>query len=106
VPTRHIGEQVQVNSIDPQQREILGEAASHLHAIGSANDAEDHNYKEDARRMRADACAALRDLLEQYPFLGDLLPELQGELNSGHILGFGWSTLLDAVEAYLSERSR
>lgn len=85
-----------------QQQKILREAALHLHAIGSANDAEDHNYKQDAERMRTEACAALRKLLEQHPFLGELLPELQGELDSDHILGFGWSTLLDAIEAYVS----
>ena len=91
-----------MDSIDPKQREILAEAARHLHALGSANDAEDHGYHEDARRMRADACTALRELLEQHPFLGELLPSLREELDSGHILGFGWSTLLDALEAYLS----
>lgn len=88
--------------MDLLHQKILGEAASHLRVLGSANDAEDHNYVEDARRMRTDACTALRELLEQHPFLGELLPELQGELDSGRILWYGWSTLLDSVDAHLS----
>jgi hypothetical protein len=86
----------------PQRHRILTEAARHLHWIGSANDAEDHHYEEDAERMRSEACASLRELLEEHPFLGDLLPGLRWELETGHILGFGWSQLLDALEVHLS----
>ena len=86
----------------PQRQRILTEVARHLQRIGSANDAEDHHYEEDAERMRSEACASLRELLEEHPFLGDLLPELRLELETGHILGFGWSQLLDALEVHLS----
>ena len=88
--------------MDLLHQKILAEAASHLHALGSANDAEDHNYVEDARRMRIEACTALCELLEQHPFLGELLPSLREELDSGHILGFGWSMLLDSIETHLA----
>jgi len=86
--------------------EVLGRAAQRLHQIGSANDAEDHGYTDDARRMRTEACAALRTLLEDHPFLRELLPGLAGELDTGRILGAGWSTLLDAVETQQAALSR
>jgi hypothetical protein len=88
--------------MEPQQRRVLSEVTELLYRIGSANDAEDHNYKEDAERMRREACESLRELLEEHPFLNDLLPGLYRELDTGHILGFGWSQLLDEIEVHLS----
>ncbi|OQB35075.1 MAG: hypothetical protein BWY09_02445 [Candidatus Hydrogenedentes bacterium ADurb.Bin179] len=88
--------------MEPQQRAVLAEVAGHLHRIGSANDAEDHHYEEDAKQLRRDACASLQALLEQHPFLRALLPGLRWELDTGHILGFGWSQILDDIEVYLS----
>jgi len=81
-----------------QIRTVLLEVAQHLLTIGSANDAEDHHYVESAEQMRADACASLGHLLEQNPCLDELLPGLRPELETGHILGFGWSDLLSEVE--------
>jgi hypothetical protein len=52
--------------------------------------------------MRREACESLRELLEEHPFLNDLLPGLYRELDTGHILGFGWSQLLDEIEVHLS----
>jgi len=72
------------------QHKVFTEVASHLHWIGSANDAENHNYKENAERMHLEACASLRELLEPHPFLGELLPGLRSELDTDHMLGFGW----------------
>jgi hypothetical protein len=88
--------------MEPQRHRVLTEVAGHLHRIGSANDAEDHHYKEEAERMRREACASLRELLEKHPFLSALLPELRRELDTDHILGFGWSQLLDELEMHLS----
>lgn len=85
-----------------QQHRILIEVAGYLQRIGSANDAEDHCYKEDAERMRRDACVSLCGLLEEYPFLSAFLPGLRQELDTGHILGFGWSQLLSELEIHLS----
>jgi len=87
--------------LDAQARAVVAEAALHLQRIGSANDAEDHGYRQDAQRMRRDACAALQALLVGHPFLGALVPRLRQELDSGHILGFGWSVLLDDIERHL-----
>lgn len=89
--------------MESQRRRVLVEVARHLHRIGSANDAEDHHYEDEAERMRDEACAALRGLLEEHPFLSDLLPKLRWELDTRHILGFGWSQLLDALEMHLSD---
>jgi len=41
-------------------------------------------------------------LLDEHPSLIALLPGLRQELDTGHVLGHGWSDLLDRVEAYLS----
>jgi len=88
--------------MEPQQHRVLIEVAGHLRRIGSANDAEDHHYKEEAERMRGEACTSLRELLEEHPFVSMILPALRRELDTGHILGFGWSQLLDDLEEYLS----
>jgi hypothetical protein len=74
-----------------------------LRRIGSANDAEDRGYAEEARAMRSDACSDLRTLLEQDRFLEEILPGLRSSLDTGRILIAGWSSLLDAVERALAE---
>ena len=73
-----------------------------LSTIGSANDAEDHHYLDDARRMREESCESIKNLMEQHPFLAELFPTLQWELDSQHILGFGWSNLYHEVENRLN----
>ena len=79
---------------------ILAEIQLHLHKIGSANDAENHQYTEDAGRMRSEASVSLHLLIEQNPILKDFLPTLLTELNTGHIFGFGWSMLLDQINEF------
>jgi len=73
-----------------------------LSTIGSANDAEDHHYLDDARRMREESCESIRNLMEQHTFLAEFFPTLQWELDSQHILGFGWSNLYHEVENRLN----
>jgi hypothetical protein len=89
--------------MNEDRRAALESVRDGLHAIASANDAEDHGYLEDARRMRSGACAALRALLDANPFLAELLPALGPDLASGRILTHGWTSLLDAVERELGE---
>lgn len=72
-----------------------------LETIGSANDAEDHGYVEDADRMRKDSCEAIRGLMAEHAFLAGLFPKLQWELDTQHILGFGWAELYDGVDVHL-----
>jgi gamma-glutamyl phosphate reductase len=88
--------------MESQRQKILTRVAMHLHAIGSANDAEDHNFLEDATRMRSEACTALNAVLAEHQFLEDLLPSLRSELETGTILWVGWSLLLERIESLLS----
>jgi hypothetical protein len=88
--------------MESQRQKILTRVAMHLHAIGSANDAEDHNFLEDATRMRSEARTALNALLAEHQFLDDLLPSLRSELETGSILWVGWSFLLDKIDSLLS----
>ena len=84
-----------------EQQTVLRILRDLLETIGSANDAEDHGYGEEAIRMRNDSCEAIRGLLAEHAFLAELFPKLQWELDTQHILGFGWSDLCDYVEAHL-----
>ena len=84
-----------------QQQAVLRTLRDLLETIGNANDAEDHGYGEEAIRMRNDSCEAIRGLLADHVFLGEFFPKLQRELDTQHILGFGWSDLYDGVEAHL-----
>ena len=74
--------------------------------IGSANDADDHGYSGDARRMREDSAASIRNLAAQHPFLAERLPALERELETGHIFGFGWGDIYNAATALLKGSSR
>ena len=73
--------------------------------IGSANDADDHGYADDARRMREDACESIRNLAAQHPFLAARIPTLERELETGHIFGFGWGDIYNAADALLKGSS-
>jgi hypothetical protein len=86
-----------------EQREVLGILQGLLRTIGSANDAEDHGYDDDAEQMRTDSCASIRALMEKYPFLRESLPNLRWELNTQHILGFGWAELCRETDAHLQQ---
>jgi hypothetical protein len=70
-------------------------------AIGSANDAEDHGHKDEAECMREESCTAIRELMTEYAFVVELFPTLERELDTGHILGFGWAELSREAEAHL-----
>jgi len=84
-----------------QHRVVLGTLRDLLATIGSANDAEDHGYGEDAERMREDACEAIRGLMAEHVFLVEFFPKLLWELDTNHILGFGWAELCDSVDVHL-----
>jgi hypothetical protein len=88
--------------IDAQRRAVLGELRRRLWTIGSANDAQDHGSGDEAERMREDACAAIRALMAEHPFLAELFPKLQWQLDSGSILGIGWAQLSDRLDARLA----
>ncbi len=87
--------------MDEKQRAVLLELGSLLSTIGSANDAEDHGYRDDADRMRQESCESMQRLVTENAFLGRLVPSLEEELNSGHIFNFGWANLMLTVEVAL-----
>ena len=41
----------------------------------------------------------LKERLARHPFLSELMPTLEWEVESGHVLGFGWSALEDSIDA-------
>lgn len=86
------------SDLSEEQQAALHLLLGLLSILGSANDAEDHHYLDDARRMREESCESIRNLMEQHTFLAEFFPTLQWELDSQHILGFGWSNLYHEVE--------
>jgi hypothetical protein len=87
--------------IQEEQLEVLRTLQNLLRMFGDANDAEDHNFSEFAEQERRDAGASIRELMDQHDFLLKLLPTLQNELQSRHILTFGWAQLYDNIDEYL-----
>ena len=85
------------------RREVFLELERLLHMIGSANDAEDHDYTGEAERMRRDSCDAIRALLAAHPFPGEALPDLPREMETERILWWGWSALLDRIDELLRD---
>jgi hypothetical protein len=85
---------------------VLASLRSFLWTIGSANDAQDHGSVDEAERMRRSACEDIGGPMAEHAFLMEMFPKLEWELESGHILGFGWSSLSDDLDAYVDVLSR
>ncbi len=90
------------NAVKEQAR-ILRTLQTNLRMLGDANDAEDHGFEDFAAQERKEACAVIRELMEQHPFIIDLLPTLTEELDTGHILTFGWAELFNRINLLLPE---
>lgn len=84
-----------------EQRAVLGTLQGLLGTIGSANDAQDHGYTEDAIQMRKDSCEAIQDLMAQHVFLADLFPKMQEDLDTRRILIFRWADYCNGVDEHL-----
>lgn len=63
-----------LRELTDQQRTALVFLSCFLGRIGSANDAEDHGYRDDARRMQEESCDNIERLLHDSPFLAELFP--------------------------------
>jgi hypothetical protein len=87
--------------LDAAQRQVLTAVANCLTSLGSANDAEDHGYLEDAQRMRSEACASLQSLLQDHPFLVEYLPVEEVERGSARLLAYGWHSALEVIRGQL-----
>jgi hypothetical protein len=84
-----------------EEREVLLALLGLLEGVGSANDAEDHGYQDEAERIRSEHVEAIRALSAEHAFVRELLPGLAEELDSGHVFGFGWADLRSAIGARL-----
>ena len=84
-----------------EQRAVLITLRGLLETIGSANDAEDHGYIEDAQQMRNDSREAIQGLITQHAFLTELFPKIQSQLDTRRIQIFGWADLCHGVDAAL-----
>jgi len=91
------------DSMPEQRRIVLRSLHDLLERIGSANDAEDHGYGAEAEQMRKEACEAIRGLMREHAFLREMFSTLQWELDTQHILGFGWTDLEDSVEKFVGK---
>jgi hypothetical protein len=87
--------------LDPDARAVLLEVLALLESIGSANDAEDHHYLDEAERIRREAADGIRALADENPVVESVLPTLAAELDSGHVLGFGWADLAARVRSHI-----
>lgn len=92
--------------MEGKQCDVLLGLSGLLTTLGSANDAEDHGYREDADRMRQESCESIKKLLVENAFLGVLIPSLEEELSSGHIFNFGWANLRQDVEAAMKSSGK
>jgi hypothetical protein len=84
------------------RRRVLAELREWLWTLGTANDAQDRGCAQEAEVLRRDSCEGIRTLMAKHPFLMELLPGLQRALDSGHILGVGWSTLSDRLDEHVT----
>ena len=83
----------------PEQRQVLSDLLACLSTIGSANDADDHGYGEDADRMRDEACNTIRDLLNEHPFLSEVVPTLIQDVGTPAFMAVGWLWCYRVVSA-------
>jgi hypothetical protein len=87
--------------ITDEQQAVLLTLRALLRTIGSANDAEDHGFLEAAEQMRKEACETIRSQMQDHGFLAELFPKLEWELETRHILGYGWVEIKDSLDLYL-----
>ncbi len=88
-------------SMVEEKRAVLTTLQNLLRLFGDANDAEDHGFPEAAQQERSDAHEGIQKLIAEHSFISDLLPSLQKELESEHILTFGWAEFYEAIDVYL-----
>ena len=92
--------------ISDEDRTALRLLQHFCYTVGSANDAEDHGYGEEAKRMREESCESIRNLVNQTPFLLEHFPGVKEELDTWRFLAFGWSSIAREAEALLAGDDR
>jgi hypothetical protein len=84
-------------------KEILISLQKILHQIGSANDAEDHGYLEDAHSLREKNIDSIRKVILEEKWLNDLFPNLIREVASKSFLDYRWSHYSQEIEEQLKK---
>jgi hypothetical protein len=84
-----------------EKRKPFVDLIARLWELGSANDAADRGYLDVAERIRYEASAEIRALLDAHPLIGEVLPDLAGQLHDGSLAESRWSTQLDHAHTYL-----
>lgn len=69
-----------------------------LNQIGSANDAEDRGYKSWADKARKESCAKIQNIIDNQPWITEILPGIQKSLSSSEILISGWARYCDIIK--------
>jgi hypothetical protein len=86
---------------DAKGRKPFVDLIARLWELGSANDAADRGYLDIAERVRYEASAQIRALLDAHPSISEVLPDLALQLDDGSLATSGWSAQLDRAHAYL-----
>jgi hypothetical protein len=86
---------------DAKERKPFVDLIARLWDLGSANDAADRGYLDIAERVRYEASAQIRALLDAHPSISEVLPDLALQLDDGSLATSGWSAQLDRAHAYL-----
>ncbi len=89
--------------MNTEQLTVLSALLANLRMIGSANDAEDHGYRDEAERMRRESRNAIISLLNENKFLLELLPTLEQELDLERLYLFSWADLCRLIDEQLQE---
>ncbi len=90
------------NELTEKQRTALVYLNYFLGRIGSANDAEDHGYHDDARRMQEESCDNIGRLLRDAPFIADLFPQLESQIKDQSLFVVGWALIQREIDALLA----
>jgi hypothetical protein len=86
---------------DDELSEPFTRLIEQLRKLGSANDAEDHGYDKDANDLRDEAFTSIRELMDRYPRIGEVLGDLARQVTDRTLADCSWSIQRDRAQAYL-----
>jgi len=90
-----------LRELTEEQRNALEHLSFFLGRIGSANDAEDHGYRNEARRLQEESCGNIERLLRDAPFIADLFPGLEAQVKDQSLFIIGWVLIQREIDALL-----